>query len=81
MASPDSTGRIDYSAMQKTVGDMVTKVNAAMASMAAKSGVGIVEMMQMQLLMNQLSQLSEVATGVVSASNTSLMSMARGVKG
>ena len=80
MSTPN-TGSVDYSAMQTAVGAMVTKVNAAMAAMAAKSGVGNVEMMQMQLMMNQLSQLSEVATGIVSASNTSLMSMARGVKG
>lgn len=46
-----------------------------------RSSISIGDMFEMQMLMNHLSQLSEMATGVVSASNTAIMSMARGVKG
>lgn len=46
-----------------------------------RSSISIGDMFEMQMLMNHLSQLSEMTTGVVSASNTAIMSMARGVKG
>lgn len=46
-----------------------------------RSAISIGDMFEMQMLMNHLSQLSEMATGVVSASNTAVMSMARNVKG
>lgn len=46
-----------------------------------KSAVSIGDMFEMQMLMNHLSQLSEMATSVVSAANTSIMSMCRNVKG
>ena len=46
-----------------------------------RSAISIGDMFEMQMLMNHLSQLSEMSTGVVSASNTAIMSMARGVKG
>lgn len=42
--------------------------------------IAIADMFEMQMLMNHLSQLSEMATGVVSASNSAIMSMARNVK-
>ncbi len=64
-------------------------VNDATVSAKAKlsqikknqSSVSIGDMFEMQMLMNHLSQLSEMSTGVVSASNTAINSMARGVKG
>jgi hypothetical protein len=46
-----------------------------------QSSISIGDMFEMQMLMNHLSQLSEMASSVVQASNTALMSMARGVKG
>jgi hypothetical protein len=46
-----------------------------------RSSISIGDMFEMQMLMNHLAQLSEMATGVVSASNSAIMSMARGVKG
>ena len=42
--------------------------------------ISIGQMFEMQFLMNNLSQLSEMTTAVVSASNASLMSMARAIK-
>ena len=46
-----------------------------------RSSISIGDMFEMQMLMNHLAQLSEMATGVVSASNSAIMSMARSVKG
>lgn len=48
---------------------------------ARRSSISIADMFDMQMLMNHLSQLSEMATSVVSASNSAMQSMARGVKG
>ena len=47
----------------------------------AQSGISVADMFDMQVLMNKLAQLSEMCSSVVSASNTSIMSMARNVKG
>ena len=48
---------------------------------ARKSAVSIGDMFDMQMLMNRLSQLSEMATSVISSAHTSIMSMARNIKG
>lgn len=45
-----------------------------------KSEISIGDMFHMQMLMNKLSQFSEMSTGIVSASNTAIASMARNVK-
>lgn len=47
----------------------------------AKDGISIPDMFDMQMMMNKLAQLSEMCTSVVAAANTSLMSMARNIKG
>jgi len=59
----------------KQVKEKMTKLKGA------GSNISIAEMFEMQMLMNHLSQLSEMSTGVVSASNTAINAMARGVKG
>lgn len=46
-----------------------------------RSTISIGDMFEMQMLMNHLSQLSEMATNVVSASHSAVMSMSRNVKG
>ena len=46
-----------------------------------RSAISIGDMFEMQMLMNHLSQLSEMCTSVVAAANSSIMSMARNVKG
>ena len=46
-----------------------------------RSSISIADMFDMQMLMNHLGQLSEMASSVVSASNSAIMTMARGVKG
>lgn len=47
---------------------------------AAGSQISISDMFELQIKMNRLSQLSEMSTSVVSAANSSIMSMARNVK-
>jgi hypothetical protein len=72
-----------------SVRDLFSIVNTAVGSARAKlleiqqrrSAISIGDMFEMQMLMNHLSQLSEMSTSVVSASNTAITSMARGVKG
>jgi hypothetical protein len=71
------------------VQDLFSLLNDATVSAKAKllqiknqrSSISIGDMFEMQMLMNHLAQLSEMSTGVVSASNSAIMSMARGVKG
>ena len=46
-----------------------------------KSAMSIADMFDMQLAMNKLSQGSEMCTGVISAMQTSSMSIARNLKG
>lgn len=61
---------------------LTASVNSKLLQLKARnSAVSIGDMFEMQMLMNHLSQISEAATGVVSASNTAIMSMARAVKG
>ncbi|MEC7839982.1 MAG: DUF5407 family protein [Chlamydiota bacterium] len=48
---------------------------------ARRSAISIGDMFEMQMLMNHLSQISEMATNVVAAANSAIMSMARNVKG
>lgn len=45
------------------------------------STISIADMFEMQMLMNHLSQLSEMTTNVVAAAHSSVMSMARNIKG
>ena len=71
-----------------TVSSLFRLVNNATKSAQAKineiqgrkSAISIGDMFEMQMLMNHLSQLSEMGTAVVSAANTAILSMARGVK-
>jgi hypothetical protein len=68
---------------------LITMVNSATVSAKAKlqilqarrSAISIADMFDMQMLMNNLAQLSEMSTSVVSAANSSIMSMSRNVKG
>lgn len=46
-----------------------------------RSAISIADMFDMQMLMNHLSQMSEMSTAVVNASNSAIVSMARGLKG
>ena len=46
-----------------------------------QSAISISDMFDMQLLMNHLSQVSEMSASVVSAAQTTIMSMARKISG
>ena len=75
----------DFNKMTAMIDAATTKVQAQLDKMKEKSNtegetVGIGDMFDTQMMMNQLSQLSEMSTGVMSASNTALASMARNVK-
>ena len=54
--------------------------NKIEAVKAAGSAISIADMFEMQQRMNRLSQISEMTTGVVSAANAAISSMARNVK-
>lgn len=68
--------------------DEVRKANEAVAeqlkekitSLGQSESINIRDMFEMQMLMNKLSQLSEMSTGIVSAANSAISSMARNVK-
>lgn len=77
-----SSSKIDTTVLRdaiSTAQDDVVKQIEDMRNM--KEGPGIIEMFDMQRLMTKLSQISEMSTSVVSAQNTSMMSMARNTKG
>jgi hypothetical protein len=60
----------------------VQKVNEALTAMEENpDDIDIQDMFSMQMLMNHLAQMSEMSTSVVNATQTAIMSSARGVKG
>jgi hypothetical protein len=57
-------------------------INAQLAELQSKGeSLSITDMYTMQMLMNKLSQLSEMATNVMSAMHSAVMSPARAIKG
>lgn len=73
---------VNMNELVSIIGDATKNVTEKLRKMK-NSGeeISISEMFEMQMLMNHLSQLSEMCTSVVSAMNTSIMAMARNVKG
>lgn len=79
---PDLHTGFDVGQLFDLVNDAVKEATTQMEEIKKKQDkVQIGDMFQMQMLMNHLSQLSEMATNIVSASHSSIMSMTRGVKG
>lgn len=88
-----STGPVRFDGSNKQSGFSVqvlfTVVNNAVVSakkklleiQANRSSISIGDMFEMQMLMNNLSQLSEMSTSIVNASNQTINTMARNVKG
>jgi hypothetical protein len=67
--------------LTSVVADAATQAQAQLQAMQSNGeSISVVDMFQMQMLMNQLSQISEMATNVVSASNSAMMSIARNIK-
>lgn len=72
---------LDVSFLSAIVNDATVSAKTKLAIIQSrKSSISIGDMFDMQMLMNHLSQLSEMATNVVAAMNTSMMSMARSIK-
>jgi hypothetical protein len=79
MSSPSEGIKFDF--LKGFLNDATQQVKAKLEALSnVKSAVSIQAMFEMQMLMNHLSQLSEMSTGVLSAMNTSVSSMARNVK-
>jgi hypothetical protein len=85
----DGDNRLDYNVisflmMTNLLSIVVTEQNAVKTKLSAirqaKSSISIADMFDMQMRMNKLSQLSEMVTSVVSASNSAINTMARGIK-
>jgi len=65
----------------KIINNATISAKAKLSSISGRrSSISIGDMFEMQMLMNHLSQLSEMATSVVSASNSAIMSMSRNLK-
>lgn len=65
----------------KLIGDQTNAVKSKLSLLqAAGSEISIGDMFEMQFLMNQLSQMSEMSNSLISATNSSISSMARNLK-
>ena len=75
---------ISFLMMTNLLSIVITEQNAVKTKLSAireaKSSISIADMFDMQMRMNKLSQLSEMVTSVVSASNSAINTMARGIK-
>jgi hypothetical protein len=77
-----ASNKIDTTVLRDAISSAQDEVVDQIGKMRdMKEGPGIIEMFDMQRLMTKLSQISEMSTSVVSAQNTSMMSMARNTKG
>lgn len=76
------TQNIHFTALVQMIdylsGQAVSKIAAIRSK---KSSMSIADMFDLQMSMNKLSQFSEMSTDVVAAVQTSVMSMARNIKG
>jgi exo-beta-1,3-glucanase (GH17 family) len=71
-----------FSEMLRSMQEQSAAVQKQLDSMRAKGdSISVPDMFEMQMLMNKLSQMSEMSTGILSASNAAIASMARNIKG
>ena len=67
--------------LRRTNGALAEQVRTKLDSMAAdRDSVNISDMFEMQMLMNKLSQMSEITSGIMTATNSAIASMARNIK-
>lgn len=72
----------DVGQLFKAVNGLTISAKTKIGLIAARrSAISIGDMFEMQMLMNHLSQVSEMASNVVAAANSAIMTMARNVKG
>lgn len=79
-----STGstRFDLSDLIKPLEDQADAVKKQLEEIKKLgTSVGVGDMFTMQMMVNKLSQLSEMTGALMSAQNSSVMSLARNVKG
>ncbi len=73
---------LDKRALLETTTDATTEAQMKLEAMKQNGeSISVADMFQMQILTSSLSQLTEMSRAVVGASNTAILSMARGVKG
>jgi hypothetical protein len=73
---------VEFSYLIDAINFLTTEVKSKIAIIRSKrSAMSIADMFDLQMLMNKLSQFSEMSTSIITAMNTSIMSMARNMKG
>jgi hypothetical protein len=73
---------VQFSYLIDAINLLTTEVKSKIAIIRSKrSAMSIADMFDLQMLMNKLSQFSEMSTSVITAMNTSILSMARNMKG
>jgi hypothetical protein len=73
---------VQFSYLIDAINLLTNEVKSKVAIIRSKrSAMSIADMFDLQMLMNKLSQFSEMSTSVITAMNTSIMSMARNMKG
>jgi len=73
---------VQFSYLIDAINLLTNEVKSKIAIIRSKrSAMSIADMFDLQMLMNKLSQFSEMSTSVITAMNTSILSMARNMKG
>jgi hypothetical protein len=74
---------VQFSYLVDAINLLSTNVKSKISIIRSKGGsaMSIADMFDLQMMMNKLSQFSELSTSVISGMNTSIMSMARNMKG
>jgi len=73
---------VDFSVLVDAVNFLTAIAKSKIAQIRSKrSAMSIADMFDLQMAMNKLSQFSELSTSVITAMNTSFLSMARNMKG
>ena len=73
---------VQFTVLVDSINRLTTDVKSKIATIRSKrSAMSIADMFDLQMLMNKLSQFSELSTSIITAMNTSIMSMARNMKG
>lgn len=72
---------IQFSVLTDMIEDLTVMAKSKIAMIRSqKSSMSIADMFDLQMLMNRLAQFSEMSTSMISAVNTAIMSIARGLK-
>jgi len=73
---------VGFGPLMDIINQMTNDVKSQLGVIRSKrSAMSIADMFDLQLMMNKLSQVSEMSTSVVTSMQTSIMSLARNMKG